>query len=428
MNSLDEPNRSPTVPVNIIAEDNIKGNLKVPKVEVPSSLFHTLTYLTFGILFVVIAFLIFGDEAHSDISSSIRKDFSFYTVSFNEIKDKQTFIKWLKEFTTYTYVNSVENNKSLSLGHANNFISDLRLVQRRMKLKQGRSVFKGKAWRVWPTKGFGMDSSKNSHEETSQFPELSDGERDLCSDTQNNPCVYSSGHYLSGYTYWIPMFKRNSDAVSTFELSTDILTKKWLDNQTRSVIVDFVLFNPYVEVYTYGKITLEFTETSVINTDLDFMHIRKSYYKGSGVPLFRAICEAVFVVFLFMYVIWQPVLMFRTYRIVKSYLEDKELSRAKYKKIFIEKMNVVKREKIGKLICKKVKLLLLALYTHFTNIWNLLNLTCIVLSVIICIYWLMFIGHYNSFDVTPDILNLSLIHICRCRRYAVCRSRWSPYH
>eukprot|EP00826_Nyctotherus_ovalis_P028736 TRINITY_DN22669_c0_g1_i1.p1 TRINITY_DN22669_c0_g1~~TRINITY_DN22669_c0_g1_i1.p1 ORF type:complete len:181 (+),score=43.88 TRINITY_DN22669_c0_g1_i1:76-618(+) len=25
-------------------------------------------------------------------------------------------------------------------------------------------------------------------------------------------------------------------------------------------------------------------------------------------------------------------------------------------------------------------------------------------------------------------LDLSLIHICRCRRYAVCRSRWSPYH
>ena len=25
-------------------------------------------------------------------------------------------------------------------------------------------------------------------------------------------------------------------------------------------------------------------------------------------------------------------------------------------------------------------------------------------------------------------LKLSLIHIWRCRRYAVCRSRWSPYH
>ena len=27
-----------------------------------------------------------------------------------------------------------------------------------------------------------------------------------------------------------------------------------------------------------------------------------------------------------------------------------------------------------------------------------------------------------------EILELSLIHICRCRRYSLCRSRWSPYH
>ena len=26
------------------------------------------------------------------------------------------------------------------------------------------------------------------------------------------------------------------------------------------------------------------------------------------------------------------------------------------------------------------------------------------------------------------VIHLSLIHIWRCRRYAVCRSRWSPYH
>ena len=28
----------------------------------------------------------------------------------------------------------------------------------------------------------------------------------------------------------------------------------------------------------------------------------------------------------------------------------------------------------------------------------------------------------------PSSKYLSLIHIWRCRRYAVCRSRWSPYH
>eukprot|EP00826_Nyctotherus_ovalis_P027790 TRINITY_DN21751_c0_g1_i4.p1 TRINITY_DN21751_c0_g1~~TRINITY_DN21751_c0_g1_i4.p1 ORF type:complete len:103 (+),score=29.15 TRINITY_DN21751_c0_g1_i4:84-392(+) len=33
----------------------------------------------------------------------------------------------------------------------------------------------------------------------------------------------------------------------------------------------------------------------------------------------------------------------------------------------------------------------------------------------------------TSFDtLSNNSVRLSLIHICRCRRYAVCRSRWSP--
>eukprot|EP00826_Nyctotherus_ovalis_P023251 TRINITY_DN17883_c0_g1_i1.p1 TRINITY_DN17883_c0_g1~~TRINITY_DN17883_c0_g1_i1.p1 ORF type:complete len:250 (-),score=65.83 TRINITY_DN17883_c0_g1_i1:15-764(-) len=34
----------------------------------------------------------------------------------------------------------------------------------------------------------------------------------------------------------------------------------------------------------------------------------------------------------------------------------------------------------------------------------------------------------NNLDNKKNVYKLSLIHICRCRRYAVCRSRWSPYH
>eukprot|EP00826_Nyctotherus_ovalis_P022213 TRINITY_DN17287_c0_g2_i2.p1 TRINITY_DN17287_c0_g2~~TRINITY_DN17287_c0_g2_i2.p1 ORF type:complete len:342 (-),score=52.68 TRINITY_DN17287_c0_g2_i2:22-1047(-) len=34
----------------------------------------------------------------------------------------------------------------------------------------------------------------------------------------------------------------------------------------------------------------------------------------------------------------------------------------------------------------------------------------------------------NAIDKIQKSVSLSLIHICRCRRYAVCRSRWSPYH
>eukprot|EP00826_Nyctotherus_ovalis_P024450 TRINITY_DN18911_c0_g1_i1.p1 TRINITY_DN18911_c0_g1~~TRINITY_DN18911_c0_g1_i1.p1 ORF type:complete len:261 (-),score=42.48 TRINITY_DN18911_c0_g1_i1:16-798(-) len=37
-------------------------------------------------------------------------------------------------------------------------------------------------------------------------------------------------------------------------------------------------------------------------------------------------------------------------------------------------------------------------------------------------------GNYSLATAVTMLHLLSLIHICRCRRYAVCRSRWSPYH
>ena len=34
----------------------------------------------------------------------------------------------------------------------------------------------------------------------------------------------------------------------------------------------------------------------------------------------------------------------------------------------------------------------------------------------------------TAVDTQCSVLSLSLIHIWRCRRYSLCRSRWSPYH
>eukprot|EP00826_Nyctotherus_ovalis_P055342 TRINITY_DN7340_c0_g2_i2.p1 TRINITY_DN7340_c0_g2~~TRINITY_DN7340_c0_g2_i2.p1 ORF type:complete len:375 (-),score=110.73 TRINITY_DN7340_c0_g2_i2:10-1134(-) len=38
------------------------------------------------------------------------------------------------------------------------------------------------------------------------------------------------------------------------------------------------------------------------------------------------------------------------------------------------------------------------------------------------------LGYHELEKKSQEKIYLSLIHICRCRRYAVCRSRWSPYH
>eukprot|EP00826_Nyctotherus_ovalis_P012022 TRINITY_DN13138_c0_g1_i2.p1 TRINITY_DN13138_c0_g1~~TRINITY_DN13138_c0_g1_i2.p1 ORF type:complete len:119 (+),score=4.36 TRINITY_DN13138_c0_g1_i2:89-445(+) len=41
---------------------------------------------------------------------------------------------------------------------------------------------------------------------------------------------------------------------------------------------------------------------------------------------------------------------------------------------------------------------------------------------------ILYIKRTGNFSKVFETHKLSLIHICRCRRYAVCRSRWSPYH
>ena len=35
---------------------------------------------------------------------------------------------------------------------------------------------------------------------------------------------------------------------------------------------------------------------------------------------------------------------------------------------------------------------------------------------------------FGQLQTSLVVLELSLIHIWRCRRYSLCRSRWSPYH
>eukprot|EP00826_Nyctotherus_ovalis_P052016 TRINITY_DN6547_c0_g1_i10.p1 TRINITY_DN6547_c0_g1~~TRINITY_DN6547_c0_g1_i10.p1 ORF type:complete len:196 (-),score=27.66 TRINITY_DN6547_c0_g1_i10:16-603(-) len=59
-----------------------------------------------------------------------------------------------------------------------------------------------------------------------------------------------------------------------------------------------------------------------------------------------------------------------------------------------------------------------------TNVfaWN------VKVTYVLYIYYIVMLGKLVTTNTCKSIQSLSLIHICRCRRYAVCRSRWSPYH
>eukprot|EP00826_Nyctotherus_ovalis_P004398 TRINITY_DN10949_c0_g2_i1.p1 TRINITY_DN10949_c0_g2~~TRINITY_DN10949_c0_g2_i1.p1 ORF type:complete len:132 (-),score=17.02 TRINITY_DN10949_c0_g2_i1:27-398(-) len=72
-------------------------------------------------------------------------------------------------------------------------------------------------------------------------------------------------------------------------------------------------------------------------------------------------------------------------------------------------------------------LCLLVLLTSQT--YSIKSLSCSLrCSDIISCNFLFSLHKFFSFSSYNEASFLSLIHICRCRRYAVCRSRWSPYH
>eukprot|EP00826_Nyctotherus_ovalis_P047653 TRINITY_DN5510_c0_g3_i2.p1 TRINITY_DN5510_c0_g3~~TRINITY_DN5510_c0_g3_i2.p1 ORF type:complete len:102 (+),score=12.52 TRINITY_DN5510_c0_g3_i2:221-526(+) len=88
-------------------------------------------------------------------------------------------------------------------------------------------------------------------------------------------------------------------------------------------------------------------------------------------------------------------------------------------------------------IAKKVSILSLYKYSGISEIL-LLIIGIISSSVngatlpVVCVLIGSAINSFSPLNTVDEILDevidLSLIHICRCRRIERCRSRWSPYH
>eukprot|EP00826_Nyctotherus_ovalis_P055607 TRINITY_DN739_c0_g3_i2.p3 TRINITY_DN739_c0_g3~~TRINITY_DN739_c0_g3_i2.p3 ORF type:complete len:101 (-),score=4.39 TRINITY_DN739_c0_g3_i2:18-320(-) len=68
-------------------------------------------------------------------------------------------------------------------------------------------------------------------------------------------------------------------------------------------------------------------------------------------------------------------------------------------------------------------------FMHFIATQRPVNILCALSTSLNVPSPFLLISRYsNVTSYSILFIDLSLIHICRCRRYAVCRSRWSPYH
>eukprot|EP00826_Nyctotherus_ovalis_P035977 TRINITY_DN3142_c0_g14_i1.p2 TRINITY_DN3142_c0_g14~~TRINITY_DN3142_c0_g14_i1.p2 ORF type:complete len:169 (+),score=34.84 TRINITY_DN3142_c0_g14_i1:156-662(+) len=160
---MSEDLKTEVIPAEIISNEDIKKDLENPEEKTRSSFFETFAFLLFSVSFVVIAFLIFANPDHSAVNSGINKELNAFRYQISSIKNKLEFFNWTKEmlfYTCYTYSEKAENKTIFQLAHTNNIVSDIRLIQRRMQLKEGNSPFWNKTWKVWKGKGFKANSPR----------------------------------------------------------------------------------------------------------------------------------------------------------------------------------------------------------------------------------------------------------------------------
>jgi len=388
---------------NILAQEDIKSNLKQPKFYKNQTSSETITFLIFGITLSIIVFLVFDVSLGQRVGSAIRKEFNGYDTPFQKVDSKEKYTSWVRELIGYTYETEYYPGRERDLplkpevAYSNNYVSMIRIVQRRMKLvKSGYKDFTNYEPLIWENDGFDYDDPKQDYEDTNPYG-------------PNRIYKYVSQYKLLGYLNYIDIFR--NDKNSSLQIMDDFDRNNWVDSQTRSIVVDFVLYNPYLKLYTYVNVLLLFSKTGSVQPKLALHHIKKDYYSWQGETYVRGVCEVVWVVIMCIYVIQQPFLVWETYKKVQSEIEDcKTIKRRLPKKNNIDQNNNNERPNkfiqccldFTKLIGEKIKLVITVIYVHFSNFWNVLDMLCISLSLAYFIYWLQFIWHMNTFTVNAN--------------------------
>eukprot|EP01022_Parablepharisma_sp_SALTPOND_P021381 TRINITY_DN418_c0_g1_i1.p1 TRINITY_DN418_c0_g1~~TRINITY_DN418_c0_g1_i1.p1 ORF type:complete len:1397 (+),score=125.69 TRINITY_DN418_c0_g1_i1:158-4348(+) len=377
--------------VQILSSEEIKPKLNPPISERQSTMAETITFITFGVTLTIIAFLIFDVPTNQRIGSAVRTEFNGYSIPFRNIDSKGKYTNWVRELITHTYETMYYSGRPRDqpskpqIAYANNYISMVRIVQRRMRLVgTGFTDFSNYKPLVWASDGFDYDSPKQDVEDTAPYG-------------PNGIYTYTDKYRLSGYVSYINIFRDSKE--TSLSILSNYETNNWVDQQTRSIVVDFIVYNPYAKMHTYVSALLLFAKTGSVTPRLDLYHIKDTYYSWQGEEFFRALCEIVFVVILAVYIIQQPFGIYATYKKVKSQFEDQQIIRQRFQN------GLVNQERNRYLNCikiflEKIKLPVTVIYVHLTDFWNLLDKLCISLSFAFFIYWVKFVVHQRSYSVT----------------------------
>jgi len=187
----------------------------------------------------------------------------------------------------YTNPNDINQTDYRTLNNFNYIVSTVRLTQRRIKSKNNTSsISKNFIPEVWAGEGIAYDSNKKGFEFDGYYGPpsgLSGDARAAFAYNTNNSYLGKGGYVLNFNVYEIS----HSDIIT---ILTSVMDNFWLDDRTASLILDFVVYNPYLEVLMYTKVTCGVDPSGRLTIKVLTEGIKRSYYTGA-LDIFRAICE-----------------------------------------------------------------------------------------------------------------------------------------
>ena len=155
----------------------------------------------------------------------------------------------------------------------------------------------------------------------------------------------------------------------------------FIDIQTRSIVVDFVMFNSYTNMFTMITFISLFEPNGLLTTSIKLYNLKRYYYVGLY-GAFRLLCEALFFLLLLLYIILKINEVRGEINQGRKALEKKQLKEARRNTLFISD---TQKKKNGFL--HYCQFLAIGLKQHYSNAWNWIDTGFLTLSTIAICIW-----------------------------------------
>lgn len=285
-----------------------------------------IIFFLFTIFFIFIVFTQMSISKSFMVNDSVKTAINDMNdaYAFEELQTLDEFeenykslVKLLYEENHYGTYAKTENEK-YAFNNFNFVVSSVRLTQRRMKLEENKSEISKRFIKYkWAGSGIEFDDKQKSFEyKDSYIPSDFTGYESPF--TYNEDMSYEG---LGGYVINLNIYDTNY--ADNLQLIEETMAAGWLDDQTASLALDFVIYNPYLEVLMYTRITVKVEASGRLKSKVRRDALKESYY-DTPLDVFRAICECLFLIICFFYIFRKGYEIYQEYLDIQAQFQKAE--------------------------------------------------------------------------------------------------------